>query len=80
LPEHRHGAALDDLDPDDRAHQRRLARAARAEQPRHPALRNAQRDAWQDRLAAAADVQVANLDRGITFGASVARASHQFCA
>jgi hypothetical protein len=40
--------------------------AARAKQPRHPAGRNQRRDARQDRLAAAADAQVADLDCRLT--------------
>jgi hypothetical protein len=63
LAEHRHAAALDDLNADDRAHERRLPRAARAEQPRHHAGRDPERDAGQDRLAAAADVEIADVDR-----------------
>ena len=64
VPEHLDAAARDTLHADDRANQRRLAAAARAEEARHGAGGDVAREVGQHVHAAALDVQVLDLDRG----------------
>jgi hypothetical protein len=63
-----HGAGLDDLNADDGADQRRLARAARAEQAGDGAGADAQVEAVENELAAASDLQPFDLYHVIRHG------------
>ena len=67
LAQHRHRAALHDLHADDRAHQRRLARAARPEEPGDHACADLDRDLGQDASTPTRDTQ--SLDRDGHVGA-----------
>src|SRR4029450_913929 len=57
-------AAVDDLDADEGAHERRLARAAGAEEPRHGTGPHLERDPREDEAATANDAEPANRDCG----------------
>jgi hypothetical protein len=61
--ENRHFAGFDDLDADDCPDERRLPRSARAQQPGHRAGGNVERESVEDDLPAAANTEVADLDR-----------------
>ena len=78
--EHGDLAAGDLLDADDGAHQRRLARAARAEQPGDDAAADGEGDAGEHAPAAADDLEPGDLDHGVGRGRRLAMRFNTSCA